>query len=123
MTDKIFETKRPRLMKIRGWKNKERSMVKVSEITKDGFRLRTYNRDYYVSREKYPWFKDATHREIQDVKLFPCTLCPCEPDEPCDRLRWHLLDVDLGIHSFEYPELFTVPLVFVRGVPRPDLFE
>lgn len=123
MKSKFFEKKRPHLKKVRGRKNKHRAMVKISDITPEGFRLRTYNREFYVTREAYPWFKDATHREIQDVKLFPCTMCPCEPDDHCDLLRWQSLGVDLGIHAFEYPEKFIYRFPYVRYVHRPDLFE
>lgn len=104
-----------RLKKVRGWKNKHRAMVKISDITPEGFRIRTFNREYYVFREKCHWFKNATQREIQNVILFPCgydnpldhyqdeKLSPsgCDEDylEHGDHLHWELLDVDLGTND------------------------
>ena len=115
--------------KVRGWKKKHRREVKISDITAEGFRLRTFNKEYYVSREKYPWFKNATVRQIQDVVLFPCCL-----DDPADawqepelypsnsegyppdgypdhgdHLRWESLDLDLGTNDFEYPKWLPLP--------------
>ena len=115
-------TKRKRLYgepikKVRGWKKKHRREVKISDITAEGFRLRTFNKEYYVSREQYPWFKNATALQIQNVVLVPCSY-----DDPAgdweyaddthpegypdhgDLLWWELLQLDLGTNDFEYPE-------------------
>jgi len=113
-----------RLKKVRGWKKKHRCEVRISEITNEGFRLRTFNRDYYVPRNIYHWFKNATHRQIQDVVLVPCVhndpaddwqfiddSYPAGHNPPPegypdhgDHLRWESLDVDLGTNDFEYPD-------------------
>lgn len=120
--------KRPRYKKVRGWLKKQRTAVKVSRITSEGFWLHLPHKDYFVSREAYPWFKDATHREIQDIRLFyeEYEITPDDPDnfyyDEGQHLRWESLDVDLGTNSFEYPERFPVMFTCVRGVPRPDLF-
>ena len=121
---KKYRYKRPRLPKIRGKKNKHRAELKISDITTAGFRLRTFNRDYYISREEHPWFKDATNKEIQDVYLVRCdfadpTECPNEGDD----LRWHSLDIILGTNTFEYPDRFPFRAPSVRGVLRLDLFD
>jgi len=108
MTTTFYEIKRPRLMKVRGWKKKQRATVKVSDITPEGFRLRTFGEEYYISREKYPRFKDATHREIQDVRLFPCSTNLCESEDRFDHLRWESLGVDLGIRLSEPHGLFPI---------------
>ena len=116
--------KRPKgWKKIRGWKKKHRAMVKISDVSPDGFRLRTFNRDYYVSRQKHPWFKDATQRELQDVWLFPNHYDdPTKSPDHGDWLCWESLDVDLCTNIFEYPERFICTSA-VRGVLRRDLFE
>ena len=101
-----------RLKKIRGWKKKHRTMVKISGVTPEGFFIRTFNREYYVSREKCRWFKNATQQEIQNVVLFPCgSADPLDDYQPCydntpddyldhgDHLHWELLDVDLGTND------------------------
>ena len=119
------------MKKVRGWKKKHRCEVKISDITAEGFRLRTFNKEYYVSREKYPWFKKASVRQIQNVVLVPCSY-----DDPADDWQyiddsypegynpppegypdhgdliwWELLQLDLGSNDFEYPER-------VEGVQR-----
>lgn len=101
-----------RLKKVRGWKNKHRRMAKVFDVTLEGFQLRTFNREYYVSREKFHWFKNATQQKIQNVILFPCDYDdPLDDYQTCydgtpgdyldhgDHLRWELLDVDLGTND------------------------
>ena len=105
------------MKKVRGWKKKHRCEVKVSDVTAEGFRLRTFNKEYYVSRKEFPCFKNASVRQIQEVVLFPCPY-----DDPADdweygdenypegypdhgdHLRWESLDIDLGTNDFEYPE-------------------
>ncbi len=105
------------MKKVRGKKKKHRCEVKVFDITAEGFRLKTFNKEYYVSREKFHWFKNASVRQIQDV-----VLSPCDYDDPADdweygddaypegypdhgdHLRWESLDIDLGTNDFEYPE-------------------
>ena len=110
--------------KLRGSKKKHRAEIKISDITAEGFRLRTFNRDYYVSREDYPWFKDATHREIQDVVLYTSSFDdPSTCLEEGDTLHWVSLDVILGTNTFEYPERFPFRSPSVRGELRLDLFE
>ena len=104
-----YKYKRPRLSKIRGWKNKHRAEVKISDITVDAFRLHTFNKTYYVSRDVFAWFLGASHREIQDVVLFPCGCdspsdCDCNTDHPGDHFRWESLDIDLCTSDFEHPE-------------------
>ena len=97
-----------RLKKIRGWKKKHRRMVKISDITPEGFRLRTFNREYYVSREEFYWFKGASNRQIQDVILDPCEYDDPTKDtsgnHPGDHLRWEALDLDFCTDNFEDTE-------------------
>ena len=119
--------RKARMKKIRGKKNRFNTSVKVSQITSDGFWLHLPKESYYISRAKYPWFKDATHREIQDVRLRPSRL---EHEDDCDgfvefgdKLRWEALDLDFGTNSFKNPEKFSTKYMVVRGVPRPDLFD
>ena len=115
-TDKMkYKFKRPRWKKTRGWKKKHRAEIKISDITADGFRLRTFNREYYVSRKDYPWFMNATQQEIQDVELYPCPLEDPTTSSSCgDHLCWWSLDVDICTNTFEYPERFTAPSKGIR---------
>ena len=59
-------------------------MVKVSDITEQGFWMDTYRGRFYISREKNPVFQNATDSELQDVRLFP--------SEDGDFLYWNALD-------------------------------
>ena len=123
MSRKTNDNRICRWKKVRGRKSKRRREVKVSDVTAEGFCLHTFNRDYYVRREDFPWFKDATQREIQDVRLFPCGYDdPTDSPKRGDVLRWELLDVDLCTNTFEYPDRFKVLVPSVRGVIRLDLF-
>jgi len=109
MGKKVKRQRKSRMPKIRGWKKKRRAAVKIYGITPEGFQLRTFNRDYYVSRDTFAWFLDASDNEIRDVTLFPCMCCDplncrCNDDHPGDHFRWERLDVDLCTWDFEYPE-------------------
>jgi hypothetical protein len=90
--------------KIRGWKKKHRCEVKISDVTAEGFHLRTFNKVYYVSRDVFAWFLGASQRQIQNVTLFPCSYDdPVESADHGDWIRWHDLDIDLGSNDFEFP--------------------
>jgi len=118
-----MKCKRPRRKKVRGWKNRHRTTVKISDITQEGFRLRTFNRDWWVAFNEFPIFGDATHRELQDVALYPCRYDdPSQCDDHGDHLRWESLDICLGSNTFEYPKRFPFFSPFVRHQPRCDLF-
>ena len=99
----------------------------MSDITHDGFWLHLPDSSHYVSRCEYPWFKDATHREIQDVRLCPSKLEPIDSSDDFvelgDHLRWESLDLDFGTNAFKYPDKFPIQYMLVRGVPRPDLWK
>ena len=113
-----------RFPKLRGRKNKRRNEVKISDVSPEGFRLRTFNRDYFVLREDYPWFKDATQREIQKVTIALCMYDdPTESPDEGDILHWECLDLHMGTNFFEYPDRFPFRAPSVRGVLRLDLFD
>jgi len=97
------------LKKTRGWKKKHRAVVKVIDVTDAGFKLCTFNREFYVSRDVFAWFLGASHYEVQSVVLIPCTCedplnCVCCSDHPGDHFRWELLDVDLCTADFAHSE-------------------
>jgi hypothetical protein len=85
--------------------------VKISEISENGFRLQVLNKDYYLTRKRYPYFSDATEAEIRDVVLQFHT-----------NLRWEMLDLDFELEQLDHPEEGYAFNLFVRGVARPDLF-
>jgi hypothetical protein len=79
------------------------SAVEVTKVAQDGFCLLVDERELFVPFKLFPWFADATIRQIAAV----------ERPSP-HHLRWPDLDVDLALASIEHPERF--PLV---SRPRP----
>jgi len=66
--------------------------VEVTHISRQGIWLFLNEREYFLSYRNFPWFRDATLREVLQVKR-PRT----------DHLRWPALDVDLHLDSIEHP--------------------
>lgn len=74
-------------------------VASVENITRWGIWLHVRGCEYFLDYEKYPWFRDATVSEIQDVRLVRRAY-----------LRWPQLDVDLELACLEDPERY--PLVY-----------
>jgi len=78
---------------------KRTSAPEVSIISSKGFWLYVNDREYFLSYEAFPWFKEARLNDILDVELI-------HPSH----LYWKKLDVDLELESIENPENY--PLIF-----------
>ena len=74
------------------------SEVEVTQISKHGIWLLLQAKEYFLSFEDFPWFKDASVSAIHNVQLL----------NECHAF-WPELDVDLSVQSIESPSLF--PLV------------
>jgi len=74
------------------------SEVAVTNVTQHGFWIFIGERGVYASFREFPWFEDASIREITTVEL----LGP-------RHLYWPELDVDLTVDSLEHPDRY--PLV------------
>src|SRR5216117_1270738 len=74
------------------------SPVEVTNVSVHGFWLFVGDRELFVSFTDFPWFRDATVREITNVQL-----------PSSHHLYWPALDIDLAVESIEHPEQF--PLV------------
>lgn len=74
------------------------SPVEVSNVSPHGFWLFVGDREMFVSFENFPWFQDASVRQITNVQL----------PSP-HHLYWPELDIDLAVESIEHPEKY--PLV------------
>src|SRR5690242_7401796 len=74
------------------------SPAEVTNVSPHGFWLFVNERELFVSFKDFPWFRDASVREIGNVQL----------PSP-HHLYWPDLDVDLAVESIEHPERF--PLV------------
>lgn len=82
------------------------SAVEVGSVTRDGFWLRVDERDLFVPFKQFPWFADASIRQITSV----------ERPSP-HHLRWPGLDVDLALASIEHPERFPLVSRALPGSP------
>jgi hypothetical protein len=71
--------------------------VEVTNISPTGFWLLIDDREVFVSFEHFPWFADATVRQIIDVTR------PAK-----HHLNWPSLDVDLAVKSLDSPERFPM---------------
>ena len=73
------------------------SRVDVVNVSKDGIWLYVKPKEYFLTYEDFPWFKNAKISEIYNVKLLHG-----------NHLRWPLLDVDLELESLEHPERYPL---------------
>ena len=80
--------------------------ISVENITPFGIWLFVEGKEYFLSYDEYPYFKDQTLKAIQHVQLLHG-----------HHLYWADLDVDLEIDNLEHPEKY--PLRSVKK-PRSD---
>ena len=66
-------------------------------INARGILLFVGGKEYYLSYDRYPWFRNAKVSDVLDVTM---------PDE--DSLRWDAIDVDLEIDSIIHPERYPI---------------
>jgi hypothetical protein len=76
------------------------SDVDISLVTAKGFWIFVQTKEYFLSFDDYPWFRDARIAEIMNVEL-----------KNQYHLRWNDLDVDIDLDSLEHPERY--PLRYV----------
>ena len=62
--------------------------AEVTMINARGILLFVGGKEYYLSYDRYPWFRNAKVSDVLDVTM---------PDE--ESLRWDAIDVDLEIDS------------------------
>mgnify|MGYP000741847582 CR=1 FL=1 len=77
------------------------SEVEVSNISNYGVWLLLNEKEYFLSYDEYPWFKDAKVSDILNVILLHEF-----------HLYWEKLDIDLEISSLNTPEQY--PLVYEK---------
>jgi len=90
--------------KMNSSKRGESTSASVENITPFGIWLLVKGREYFLSYEEYPYFRDQTLRAIQNVQLLHGY-----------HLYWPELDVDLEIDNLEHPEKY--PLRSVKMPP------
>lgn len=73
------------------------SRVEATNVSGRGFWLLLEGRELFVPFEHFPWFADASIRQIMNVQL-----------PALGHLYWPDLDVDLAVESIEHPERFPL---------------
>lgn len=71
--------------------------VAVTYISRRYMRLLLPDKEFSLSFDMFPWFKDASISAIQNVALL---------NE--HHLYWPDLDIDLAVESIEHPEKFPM---------------
>ena len=80
------------------------SAVEVTNVSQHGFWIFIGDREVFASFPDFPWFEQATTRELTTVEL----------PSP-HHLYWPELDIDLAVDSLDHPDRY--PLVS-RGAFR-----
>ena len=83
------------------------SQVEVTNVSPPGFWLFVGEQELFVSFKDFPWFKDASIRQISHVEL-----------PSAHHLYWPDLDVDLAVDSLMHPDRY--PLIS-RAQPNKRL--
>lgn len=84
---------------MRSAQHGERTLkAEVTNISQHGFWLLLGTEEKFVSFELFPWFRDASIREITTVQWLSA-----------QHLYWPALDIDVSVESLDHPERF--PLV------------
>ena len=82
-------------MKKNSNKNTENLSVNVVSINAEGINLSVAGKEYFISYNRVPWFRNARVSEIMNVTMMGRM-----------GIRWEDLDVDLEIDSLEHPEKY-----------------
>ncbi len=71
------------------------SAVEVANIDARGLWLNVDGKEHYMPYDEFPWFVDATVRQI------------CRVERPCaDHFHWPDLDVDLTLDMIDHPQKY-----------------
>ena len=73
------------------------SRVEVTNISSDGVWLLLGSREFFMSYEDRPWFKDASIGKVLNAG-----------EQSPGHLYWPDLDIDLGFETIEHPEIFPL---------------
>ena len=82
---------------MKSLKRGKRILVSVENITPFGIWLFVKEKEYFLSYNDFPYFKDQTLNSIQNVQLLHGY-----------HLYWPELDVDLEIDNLENPEKYPL---------------
>jgi Protein of unknown function (DUF2442) len=76
--------------------------VEILNVSPHGFWLLAGGQEYFLSVDDFPWFRDATLKQLFNVEL-----------HHSEHLYWPDLDVDLDLERIAHPEKF--PLIAKAG--------
>ncbi len=71
--------------------------TEVTNISSHGLWILSNEREFFLSYDNFPWFKDKTVNDITKVESFGQ-----------GHLYWENLDVDLSLDMIEHPERFPL---------------
>ena len=71
--------------------------AEVTNISNHGLWILVNNKEFFLSYEDFPWFKDKTINDITKVQAFGER-----------HLYWENLDVDLSLDIIENPQRFPL---------------
>ena len=71
--------------------------TEVTNISSHGLWILSNGKEYFLSYEQFPWFKDKTVDDIIKVESFGE-----------GHLYWKNLDIDLSLDIIEHPERFPL---------------
>jgi hypothetical protein len=69
----------------------------ITNISEHGFWIFFNGKEYFLAFEHFPWFRNATVRQISDIQLLHH-----------EHLYWPILDVDLSLNIIEHPEKYKL---------------
>jgi len=78
-------------------KHGKSTLVSVENITSFGIWIYVNNNEYFLNYNEYPYFKNKTISDIQNVKLINGF-----------HLYWPNLDIDLEIDNLKNPEKYPL---------------
>ncbi len=78
-------------------RGKNTSKLEVTNISQHGFWILLSGKEYFLTYEKFPWFKKATVADLTNIELLHKT-----------HLYWPALDVDLSVNIIENPEKYKL---------------
>jgi hypothetical protein len=73
------------------------TQTEVTNISAHGFWILSDNKEYFLSFDDFPWFKDKTINDITNIQSFRE-----------GHLYWENLDVDLTLDMIEHPERYPL---------------
>ena len=89
---------------MKSLKNGKNILVSVENISSFGMWLFVKGKEYFLSYDEYPYFKDQILKSIQNVELLHGF-----------HLYWPDLDVDLEIDNLEHPEKYPLKSKYINN--------